>query len=146
MATLFDLKQKVEEGYAAQRTLSIPGSVASAILYKEDGYYVVTDLTEQHKECWVEWCNAVETIGEEWASSEDWIVVTRTVGANDLLTVKQVAKRLGVDQSTVRRWIKDGRLEAITLPCHGNWQPHRIRRSTLEQLLQCSSASVVQAS
>ena len=34
----------------------------------------------------------------------------------DLLTVREVAKQLRVDDTTVRRWIKNGALEAITLP------------------------------
>jgi len=34
----------------------------------------------------------------------------------DLLTVREVAKQLRVDDTTVRRWIKNGVLEAITLP------------------------------
>ena len=34
----------------------------------------------------------------------------------DLLTVREVAIQLRVDDTTVRRWIKNGALEAIT--CH----------------------------
>ena len=32
----------------------------------------------------------------------------------DLLTVREVANQLRVDDTTVRRWIKNGILEAIT--------------------------------
>lgn len=53
----------------------------------------------------------------------------------DLLTVREVAKQLRVDDTTVRRWIKNGVLEAITLPHRGSRQAYRIRRSTLEALL-----------
>jgi len=53
----------------------------------------------------------------------------------DLLTVREVAKRLRVDDTTVRRWIKSGALEAITLPHRGKRQAYRIKRSTLDTLL-----------
>ena len=54
----------------------------------------------------------------------------------DLLTVREVAKQLRVDDTTVRRWIKNGILEAITLPHRGTRQAYRIRRSTLNALLE----------
>ncbi len=53
----------------------------------------------------------------------------------EFLTVREVARRLRVDDTTVRRWIKLGVLEAITLPHRGARQAYRIRRATLEQLL-----------
>ncbi len=53
----------------------------------------------------------------------------------ELLTVREVARRLRVDDTTVRRWIKSGALEAITLPHRGKRQAYRIKRSTLEALL-----------
>ncbi len=53
----------------------------------------------------------------------------------DLLTVREVAKQLRVDDTTVRRWIKNGALEAITLPHRGSRQAYRIRRSTVDALL-----------
>ena len=55
--------------------------------------------------------------------------------AADLLTVREVARQLRVDDTTVRRWIKNGVLEAITLPHQGTRQAYRIRRATLEALL-----------
>ncbi len=55
---------------------------------------------------------------------------------SDLLTVREVAKQLRVDDTTVRRWIKNGVLEAITLPHRGTRQAYRIRRSTLTTLLE----------
>jgi len=56
----------------------------------------------------------------------------------DLLTVREVAKQLRVDDTTVRRWIKNGILEANTLPHRGTRQAYRIRRSTLNTLLEPS--------
>ena len=53
----------------------------------------------------------------------------------DLLTVREVAEQLRVDDTTVRRWIKNGSLEAITLPHRGARQAYRIRRSILNALL-----------
>lgn len=60
----------------------------------------------------------------------------------DLLTVREVAKQLRVDDTTVRRWIKTGVLEAITLPHRGTRQAYRIRRSTLDALLEPTQMSV----
>ncbi len=53
-----------------------------------------------------------------------------------LLTVREVARRLRVDDTTVRRWIKSGALEAITLPHKGRRQAYRIKQSTLDKLMQ----------
>jgi len=58
----------------------------------------------------------------------------------DLLTVREVAKQLRVDDTTVRRWIKNGVLEAIALPHRGLRQAYRIRRSTLDALLTSAAA------
>ena len=57
---------------------------------------------------------------------------------DDLLTVREVARRLRVDDTTVRRWIKSGALEAITLPHRGKRQAYRIKKSTLDTLLSSS--------
>jgi excisionase family DNA binding protein len=56
----------------------------------------------------------------------------------ELLTVREVARRLRVDDTTVRRWIKSGALEAITLPHRGRRQAYRIKKSTLDALLNSS--------
>jgi excisionase family DNA binding protein len=53
-----------------------------------------------------------------------------------LYTVREVARRLRVDDTTVRRWIKSGALEAITLPHRGRRQAYRIKQSTLDKLMQ----------
>ncbi|HVB75028.1 MAG TPA: helix-turn-helix domain-containing protein [Ktedonobacteraceae bacterium] len=54
---------------------------------------------------------------------------------DELLTVREVARRLRVDDTTVRRWIKSGSLEAITLPHRGKRQAYRVKKSTMNQLL-----------
>ncbi|MBA2679428.1 MAG: helix-turn-helix domain-containing protein [Ktedonobacteraceae bacterium] len=56
----------------------------------------------------------------------------------DLFTVGEVARRLRVDDTTVRRWIRSGTLEAITLPHVGKRQAYRIKTSTLDTLLEVS--------
>jgi excisionase family DNA binding protein len=54
---------------------------------------------------------------------------------NDLLTVSEVAEILRVDETTVRRWVKIGALEAVVLPHLNKRQAYRIKRDTLEKLL-----------
>ena len=54
----------------------------------------------------------------------------------ELLTVREVTRRLRVDDTTVRRWIKSGALEAITLPHRGKRQAYRVKKSTLDKLLR----------
>jgi excisionase family DNA binding protein len=56
----------------------------------------------------------------------------------ELLTVREVARRLRVDDTTVRRWIKNGSLEAITLPHRGRRQAYRVKKSTMDKLLSSS--------
>ena len=55
---------------------------------------------------------------------------------SDLLTIREVARALRVDDTTVRRWVKQGVLEAIILPHRGKRQAYRIHRSTLDALLK----------
>ncbi|MBX5451506.1 helix-turn-helix domain-containing protein [Thermogemmatispora sp.] len=59
----------------------------------------------------------------------------------ELLTVREVARRLRVDDTTVRRWIKSGALEAITLPHRGKRQAYRIKKSTLDALMRGTAPS-----
>lgn len=59
----------------------------------------------------------------------------------ELLTVREVAERLRVNETTVRRWIKDGVLEAVTLPHRGKREIYRVRLSTLNSVL----ATLIQA-
>ena len=53
----------------------------------------------------------------------------------DLLTVHEVAQRLRVDDTTVRRWIKSGAMEAVALPHRGKRQAYRVKKTTLDVLL-----------
>jgi excisionase family DNA binding protein len=73
----------------------------------------------------------------EVAEKEDAVVYDEA----ELLTVREVAQQLRVDDTTVRRWIKNGVLEAITLPHRGARQAYRVRRATLNALLAPSEQS-----
>src|SRR6266581_3961619 len=53
---------------------------------------------------------------------------------DELLKVSEVAKQLRVDDTTVRRWIKDGVLQAITLPSPGKRKKYRIKQQTLNSI------------
>ena len=61
---------------------------------------------------------------------------------DDLLTVHEVARHLRVDDTTVRRWIKSGALEAIALPHRGKRRGYRVRKLTLDELFNRSSLPV----
>ena len=62
--------------------------------------------------------------------------MTQTQGqVEEVLTVREVAEQLRVDDTTVRRWINSGALEAITLPHRGKRRAYRIRQSTMNTLL-----------
>ena len=54
---------------------------------------------------------------------------------SDLLTVHEIAEQLRVDDTTVRRWIKNGVLKAVCLPHAGKRCAYRINRETLNALL-----------
>jgi excisionase family DNA binding protein len=54
---------------------------------------------------------------------------------SELLTVSEVAQILRVDDTTVRRWVKQGVLEAVVLPHVNTRQGYRIKRETLNKLL-----------
>jgi excisionase family DNA binding protein len=62
------------------------------------------------------------------------------VQTDEILTVSEVATALRVDDTTVRRWIKSGALEAITLPHMNKRQAYRIKRATLDKLLEPAAA------
>ena len=53
----------------------------------------------------------------------------------ELLTVSEVARLLRVDDTTVRRWVKQGALEAVVLPHVNERQAYRIKRGTLNKVL-----------
>ena len=73
---------------------------------------------------------------QENFSSEGAGVIKMAEDQEELLTVREVARRLRVDDTTVRRWIKNGSLEAITLPHRGKRQAYRVKKSTMDKLLQ----------
>ena len=53
----------------------------------------------------------------------------------DMLTIHEVARHLRVDSTTVRRWIARGAIDAIVLPHKGHRQAYRIKRETLDAVL-----------
>jgi len=53
----------------------------------------------------------------------------------ELLTVREVAKRLRVDTTTVRRWITQGLLEAVILPHTGKRRGYRVHIKTINALI-----------
>lgn len=57
------------------------------------------------------------------------------LGLEELLTTREVAKRLRVDLSTVLRWIYAGALEAVELPHVGKRTVYRIKASVLDAML-----------
>jgi excisionase family DNA binding protein len=63
-----------------------------------------------------------------WSAEED-----------PLLTIKEVSLQLRVHSSTVRKWILNGLVEAISLPHSGTKQSYRIRRSALMALITSPS-------
>lgn len=60
---------------------------------------------------------------------------------NELLTVREVAKRVRCDDTTVRRWVKNGALEAVVLPHVGKRSAYRIKQATLDAILNASTVS-----
>lgn len=65
--------------------------------------------------------------------------MNRAGQGDELLTVREVARHLRVDDTTVRRWIKSGALEAVTLPHRGKRRGYRVRKLTLDALLNSST-------
>jgi len=60
---------------------------------------------------------------------------------SELMTVSEVARILRVDDTTVRRWVKQGALEAVVLPHARERQAYRIKRETLDKMLGGPSSS-----
>jgi len=50
-----------------------------------------------------------------------------------LLTVTEVAELLGVTEETVRRWLRDGRLEGVLLSRRAGW---RVRSEAVDRMLE----------
>ncbi len=61
--------------------------------------------------------------------------IPEPVFTEELLTIPEFARALRVDDTTARRWVKNGTLAAVILPHRGKRQAYRIKRSTLEALL-----------
>lgn len=59
---------------------------------------------------------------------------------DELLTVQEVSRILRVDATTVRRWAKNGALEVVALPHLHTRQAYRIKRSTLDKVLNTRRA------
>ncbi len=62
----------------------------------------------------------------------------------ELLTVGECARVLRVDTTTVRRWIGWGVLDAVALPHAHKRRQYRIRRSTIEAMLNSTVVPVAQ--
>ncbi len=54
----------------------------------------------------------------------------------ELLTISEVAQALRVDDTTVRRWIKNNAMEAVILPHVNTRQGYRVKRSVLNTIMQ----------
>ncbi len=61
---------------------------------------------------------------------------------SDLLTVSEVAQIFRVDGTTVRRWVKQGALEAVILPHMNERQAYRIKRETVNKISQRSRSII----
>jgi excisionase family DNA binding protein len=53
----------------------------------------------------------------------------------NLLTVHEIAQKLRVDDTTVRRWIKSGELKAVVIPRKGIRTVYRVRQVDLDKIL-----------
>lgn len=62
---------------------------------------------------------------------ENLAMTTPTTNSSSVLTVKEVAQKLRVHDTTVRHWIEKGALKAIRLP----GGVYRIKENTLQHLL-----------
>lgn len=66
-----------------------------------------------------------------------------TTPTTELLTVREVADCLRVDDTTVRRWIRSGALPALHLPHAGQRTSYRITRAAIDDLFNTSSQNGV---
>lgn len=76
------------------------------------------------------------SVREGASMAKDSVEVTPEDEQEELLTVTEVAKVLRVDTTTVRRWIRDGTLEAVMLPTRGERHTYRIRKATIDAMLE----------
>jgi excisionase family DNA binding protein len=68
-------------------------------------------------------------------------IMDSETNSNELLTVSEVAQVLRVDDTTVRRWVKLGALDAVVLPHVNTRQSYRIKRSELNKLLETEAVA-----
>jgi excisionase family DNA binding protein len=61
--------------------------------------------------------------------------IPKSVITEELLTIPEVARALRVDDTTVRRWGKNGAIEVVILPHPHKRLSYRIKKSTLEAIL-----------
>lgn len=62
--------------------------------------------------------------------------MTEDTQEKELFTVAEIARILRCDSTTIRRWIKQGVLEAVMLPSlNGIKRGYRIKRETLDKVL-----------
>ena len=54
----------------------------------------------------------------------------------ELFTVHEMAEALRVDDTTVRRWIKSGALQAVRFPRTSKRESYRVRQKTIEKRLK----------
>jgi excisionase family DNA binding protein len=77
------------------------------------------------------------------ATMNTWTdTIEEDMGTPELLTVQEVAGTLRVDATTVRRWIKNGALEAVSLPHRHHRQAYRIKKATLERMLNGGASAL----
>jgi excisionase family DNA binding protein len=60
----------------------------------------------------------------------------KLTGLDELLTIREVARRLRVEDVTVLRWIHRGALAAVPLPRIGKHCSYRVKKSTLDALIE----------
>jgi excisionase family DNA binding protein len=58
-----------------------------------------------------------------------------------LLTTREVARRLRVDNATVRGWAREGLLAAIELPTRGRRHSYRFRESVIDAICENTQTS-----
>lgn len=67
------------------------------------------------------------------SESEEYMTVPKHQEPERLLTVEDVAERLGMTQETVRRWLRKGDLRGVRLAKRLGW---RIRERDLEAFIE----------
>lgn len=61
----------------------------------------------------------------------------------ELMKVSEVSRRLRVDDTTVRRWVHNGVLDAIELPHRGKRRVFRVRRQVVDDLIKFGRTGVL---